>query len=188
MKKISSFFGRQGFFIMLAVCVLIIVGSGIWAFREKNNEQSLAADHVPEFVQTFDQAERLRLYFPASGEVINGFSSVAYQSTLDRWGAHEAVDFLAEKGEDVFAAQAGTVIDAFRDAQWGGVIVVAHENGVVTRYCGLAWPLSKAIGNRVEARERIGVVSAIPVESGDPSHLHFEMWINGSAVDPEKYM
>lgn len=187
MKKIRSFVQRQGFFIMLALCVLIIVGSGFWAFR-KNAEPSLVADSLPKFVQTLEQAEKLRLYRPAAGESLLGYSTVSYQSTLNRWGAHEAVDFRAEKGESVFSAQAGTVTDAFRDLQWGGVMVITHDGGIATKYCGLAWPPIFETGNHVEAGERIGAIGNIPIESGNQPHLHFEMWIDGSAADPARYM
>ena len=190
MKKLRIFVQRQGFFIMLAICVLIIAGSGFWAFRARNAEPepSLAADSLPEFVQTLDQAEKLRLYRPVAGELLSGFSTVAYQSTLNRWGAHEAVDFLAEKGEDVFSAQAGTVTDAFRDPQWGGVIIVTHDGGVTTKYRGLEWPPVLEIGNKIEAGAHIGTIGTLPIESGDFSHLHFEMWIDGRAADPSPYL
>ena len=190
MKMIHIFIRSQGFFVMLAICILIIAGSGFWAFRARNtgSEPSLAADSLPDFVQTLDQAEKLRLYRPATGECLLGFSAVAYQSTLNRWGTHEAIDFLAEKGEAVFSVQAGTVTGILRDPQWSGVIVVSHDGGVTTMYCGLAWPPIVEIGNKVEAGAHIGAVGSIPIESGDPSHIHFEMWINGRAADPALYM
>lgn len=188
MKKVRSFFARQGFFLMLALCVLIIAGSGFWAFRAKKGEQSLETNNAPGFVQTLEQAEMLRLYRPVDGEPIAGFSGVSYLATLSCWGAHEAVDFLVEAGGSVYSAQAGTIIDVFRDSQWGGVIVIEHENNMKTKYYGLVWPVAKAISDQVEAGERIGAVGTIPIESAEPSHLHFEMEIDGSAADPMRYI
>jgi len=188
MKKIRAFIEKQGFFMMLALCVLIIVGSGIWALRAKDADPGVEADQLPRFVQTLDQAERLRLYAPVSGEIVSRYETITYLPTLNRWGAHEGVDFRAEKGEDIFAAQAGTVTAAFRDAQWGGVIVITHSGGFETKYCGLAWPPGKETGSRVEALERIGAVGTIPIESGDFSHFHFEMWIDGKPADPALYL
>lgn len=188
MNKIRSFLTRQGFFMMLALCVTLIVGTGYWALRMNNEDKSLLADSAPEFVQTLDEAKAFHLISPTPGEPVKVFSPISYQQTLDQWEAHEAVDFSAKKGDTVYSAHEGVVLETFRDPQWGGVIVIQHDGDTKAKYCGLAWPMERSAGEQVEAGAPIGVIGVIPIESAQPSHLHFEMEINGRTIDPTLYM
>lgn len=189
MKKLRAFLDKHGFFIMLALCVLLIGGSGFWALSVKTmQEEELAADSTADFVQKIEDVERYRMYRPVAGELQAEYHLIGWQETLGRWGSHEAVDFLAAKGESVFAAQAGYIAALYRDALWGGVVEISHGQDLLTRYCGLSWPMQIAVGQEVTAGEVIGMIGTAPVESMQPPHLHFEASIHGAPVDPMRYM
>lgn len=94
---------------------------------------------------------------------------------------HKGRDFRAPKGTPVYAAGAGTVVFAGRQTGYGRVIYVDHGDGLSTRYAHLSAFDAKK-GSRVEAGDQIGKVGASGRATGN--HLHFEVRIDGRAVDP----
>jgi len=103
---------------------------------------------------------------------------------LGEWRTHNGVDIAAEPGTEVIAAAEGRVIEARRDERWGGVISIDHPDGRQTIYKGLAYPLPVRSGEDVSARQVIGRVEGVPIESAQGIHLHFELRENGQWVDP----
>lgn len=99
--------------------------------------------------------------------------------------AHEGVDIKAPRGAPVVAAADGVVIAATDRYQgqksWGNVVVIEHEDGLVTRYAHLDSFAVKP-GERVRSGDKIGEVGSTGVTSGP--HLHFETLIDGARVDP----
>lgn len=189
MKKVRALLSKQGFFIMIVVCIALIGISGFWALSVKNNTQTeLQVDSSPDFIQGMENAQQYRMIRPVDGDVQTAYATIAWQETLNRWGAHEAVDMSVAKGESVYSAQAGYVAAAYRDALWGGVVEIVHEQGLKTRTCGLSWPLQVLSGTEVVAGQIIGYVSAVPIESTMATHIHFEASIHDVAIDPTRYM
>jgi murein DD-endopeptidase MepM/ murein hydrolase activator NlpD len=103
---------------------------------------------------------------------------------LGEWRTHNGVDIKAERGTEVIAAAEGTVADASRDERWGAVVVLDHPDGKQTTYAGLAWPLPVKAGDVVTARQVIGKIEGVPIESADGIHLHFELRVDGVRADP----
>lgn len=102
-----------------------------------------------------------------------------------RWGRlHTGVDIGVPLGSPVYAADSGTVIAAGRDGAYGLRVVVYHGNGVSTLYAHLS-----AIKVSPGAKVSQGQVIALTGQSGDATgpHLHFEIRVNGSPVNPLKY-
>lgn len=188
MKQIRLFFEKQGFFILLVVCIGVIVGSGIWAYAMRDNDAAETTDAASDTAQSLADAEALRMAAPLSGEIIQAYAQIDWLETLACWGAHEAIDIAADKGADVTAAKAGTVESASRDGLWGGVVEITHASGVVTRYSGLAWPVQVSAGDTVEAGQAIGKVGAAAIESGSSAHLHFEVKKDGVPINPAMYI
>jgi murein DD-endopeptidase MepM/ murein hydrolase activator NlpD len=94
------------------------------------------------------------------------------------------VDISAERGTEVIAAAEGTVLEARRDERWGAVVVIDHPDGKQTGYSGLAWPLPVKAGDVLNARQVIGTLEGVPIESADGIHLHFELKVDGARADP----
>lgn len=118
-----------------------------------------------------------RFVNPVKGMVSNGFSSK---------DGHYAVDIAAKKSETIKASLGGRVIFSEFTAQTGYVIALQHANNMVTFYKHCSTLLKKT-GSFVRAGEVIAIVGNTGEYTSGP-HLHFELWQNGNAVDPEKYI
>lgn len=98
---------------------------------------------------------------------------------------HNGVDMNASQGDPIYAAKGGTVILAGVKGGYGNTIMIDHGGGFVTLYAHQS-RLGAKVGDRVDAGEVIGYIGSTG-QSTAP-HLHFEVRINGSPVDPERYI
>ncbi len=118
-----------------------------------------------------------RFFTPVKGIVTNKFNASK---------KHYGVDIVAKKNEAIKAAYDGMVIFSEWSSATGHVIALQHTNNVVSIYKHNSVILKKQ-GTHVKAGESIAIIG----ESGEFTtgpHLHFELWINGYPVDPEKYI
>ena len=97
-----------------------------------------------------------------------------------------ADDITSKKNENVKATLDGTVVFANFTSETGYVVAIQHRNNLVSVYkhCSV---LLKKVGSFVRAGEVIAVVGNSGEFTTGP-HLHFELWFNGTAVDPKNYM
>jgi murein DD-endopeptidase MepM/ murein hydrolase activator NlpD len=80
------------------------------------------------------------------------------------------------------------VTSAGADALFGVTVSVLHENGTVTRYCGLNETLCVQAGDVVLRGAVLGTVGDTnEAERAEVPHLHFEVLRNDAYVDPESY-
>jgi murein DD-endopeptidase MepM/ murein hydrolase activator NlpD len=103
-----------------------------------------------------------------------------------RWGRmHEGIDLAVGVGTPVVSAAAGTVIVAGWMGGYGNLVVVDHGNGVSTAY-GHNTSVTVGVGQSV-AQGQLIAYSGNTGHSTGP-HVHFEVRINGSPVDPLGYL
>ena len=100
-------------------------------------------------------------------------------------GFHTGLDINGELGDPIWAALSGTVVSAGWSGNYGNCIVVNHGNGVSTRYAHLS-VIGVSAGQAVSQGQTIGLEGSTGNSTG--SHLHFEVLINGSSVDPLLYI
>lgn len=117
------------------------------------------------------------LFSPVSGTVSQDYSPES---------KHYAVDVVAPMETPVKAAANGTVIFAEWTAETGYVIILEHQNGLVSIYKHNG-SLNKAQGDVVTAGEVIASVGNTGQLTTGP-HLHFELWANGIPVNPLDYL
>lgn len=98
---------------------------------------------------------------------------------------HNGVDFVAEIGTPVLATAGGTVRRAEVHAIWGKRVYIDHGGGFSTIFAHLGETKVRA-GKKVKRGEIIGTVGKSGLSSGP--HVHYEVWRNGEAVDPEIYL
>jgi murein DD-endopeptidase MepM/ murein hydrolase activator NlpD len=98
---------------------------------------------------------------------------------------HEGIDFGVPQGTTVHAARAGKVIAAGASGGYGLKVDLDHGQGVVTRYAHMS-RIDVHVGDSVAAGGALGL-SGSTGESTGP-HVHFEIRINGKAVDPAPYL
>ncbi len=129
--------------------------------------------------------------WPVKGEVLSGFSLevLAYDTTMGDWRTHSGIDIAAEMGSQVLAVTDGTVSCVGKDDLMGTTVTISHGNGLESVYSNLAATPAVKQGDQVETGTVIGSVGDTAIaESSLPSHLYFEMRLNGQAVDPENYL
>ncbi len=97
---------------------------------------------------------------------------------------HKGVDLAAPTGNTVVAAAAGTVVKSYFSSSYGNYIVISHGNGLLTGYAHMS-VRSVQQGDTVVAEQKIGECGSTGISTG--SHLHFEVYENGTAVDPMKF-
>jgi murein DD-endopeptidase MepM/ murein hydrolase activator NlpD len=103
-----------------------------------------------------------------------------------RWGRmHEGIDLAVPSGTPVVAAAAGTVIVAGWLGGYGNLVVVDHGNGISTAY-GHNTSVAVGVGQSV-AQGQLVAYSGNTGHSTGP-HVHFEVRVNGSPVDPLGYL
>jgi murein DD-endopeptidase MepM/ murein hydrolase activator NlpD len=116
--------------------------------------------------------------WPVNGVVVSGYGW--------RWGRmHEGIDISASSGTPIWAAAAGTVIYAGWLGGYGNLVVVDHGNGLSTAYAH-ASAILVGVGQQVAQGETVSLVGSTGNSSGP--HLHFEVRVNGAAVDPLLYL
>lgn len=99
---------------------------------------------------------------------------------------HYAVDIVAPKGTPVKSVADGMVIFSEWTAETGYVILLEHQDGLLSVYKHNG-SLNKAQGDLVKAGEVIASVGDTGELSTGP-HLHFELWHNGSPVNPRNFI
>jgi murein DD-endopeptidase MepM/ murein hydrolase activator NlpD len=99
---------------------------------------------------------------------------------------HYGIDIVSKKDEAVKATLDGTVLFSDWTVETGHIIAIQHQGNFISVYKHNSVLLKKQ-GNFVKAGEAIAIVG----ESGEMStgaHLHFELWYNGTPVDPIEYV
>ena len=89
-------------------------------------------------------------------------------------------------GTIISAALDGTVVYSGRSEMQGHVIVIQHEDNVVSIYANNGEALGSG-GETVKAGSPVAIVGSRPGDPGRP-YLHFELWHNGHPLDPSKYI
>jgi murein DD-endopeptidase MepM/ murein hydrolase activator NlpD len=116
--------------------------------------------------------------WPVSGPVTSPFGW--------RWGRmHEGIDIGVGSGTPIQAAGSGTVIYAGWMGGYGNLVIIDHGNGLATAY-GHQSAIAVSNGQSVLQGETIGYVGCTGHCFGP--HLHFEVRVNSSPVDPLGYL
>ncbi len=113
-----------------------------------------------------------------------------YNSTLNCYYEHRGVDVAAEAGDEVYATTDGTITAIYSDdVLLGNQVVLTGGEGIVTVYDFIDPLETLSVGDKIKKGEIIGTVSAANgSEYKDGAHVHVEVYVNGSVVDPENYL
>lgn len=126
---------------------------------------------------------------PTSSPVEAAYNSSSYGWRIDpftgKMAFHEGLDFTAEIGAPIRASAAGIVTEAELTPDYGNIVKIDHGSGLETRYAHASSIMVK-VGDRVEKGQLIAHVGSTGRSTG--AHLHFEVRLNGVALDPRKYI
>ena len=99
--------------------------------------------------------------------------------------AHLGIDYAAPVGTPVWASSGGKVTECEMKRGSGNTVVLAHGNGITTRYYHLSrFARGLKAGKLVKQKDVIGFVGTTGLSTGP--HLHFSVTKNGAFVDPSK--
>ena len=98
---------------------------------------------------------------------------------------HAGLDFKGPVGTPILAAAKGKVVLAGFNGGYGNSVEIRHANGLVTRYAHLSGVHVRR-GQMVERGVQIGRMGSTGRSTG--SHLHFEVRLNGQAINPRKFL
>lgn len=98
---------------------------------------------------------------------------------------HTGIDFAAPAGTHIYAWKDGKVIKASWGGSYGNFIIIQHNDGTVSRYAHCSG-YNCSVDQQVSKGQIIGYVGTTGNSTGN--HLHFEIQINGSFVNPLNYL
>ena len=98
---------------------------------------------------------------------------------------HSGLDFKGSIGTPILAAAEGKVTFAAVHSGYGNCVEITHANGLVTRYAHLSG-FNVTLGQQVKRGVQIARMGSTGRSTG--SHLHFEVRLNGQAINPRKFL
>jgi murein DD-endopeptidase MepM/ murein hydrolase activator NlpD len=161
------------------------IGTYDIAFTEYNHDSvfqdKLLAEQLSLSIQNSETNKtglsQLNFFVPVKGLVTNHFNSVA---------DHFGVDLVSDPNARISSVLPGTLIFSGWTIETGYVIYIQHESDLVSVYKHNA-ELLKKTGDKVKAGEAIAIIGNSGELSTGP-HLHFELWHNGTALNPEQFI
>lgn len=123
------------------------------------------------------QTEHISLIKPAEGFISQKF---------EPGRGHMGIDIVVKEGAPVYASAGGLIVFSDFTPNFGYVIIILHSNNYITVYKHCSSVLKKE-RDIVEQGELIALSGNSGTHSSGP-HLHFEIWRDGQAIDPEKVL
>ncbi len=120
----------------------------------------------------------------SGGRISSGFG---YRQSPGGKGStnHQGVDFATPIGTSIYAASGGTVSASGWSGGYGNMVLITHPDGSKTRYAHLSKCLV-SVGQTVSQGEKIALSGNTGQSTGP--HLHFEIILNGTPVNPLNYL
>lgn len=138
----------------------------------------VTVEPVPEIIEKGTQTPPTYIKPITGGTLTSSFKR--------RWGRmHKGIDWATPTGTSVRASCGGTVVSAGWSSGYGYCITLRHPDGRQTRYAHLSKILVSS-GQKVDQNQKIALSGNTGRSTGP--HLHFEILINGSQVDPLQYL
>lgn len=156
--------------------------------RKKAEEERKKAEAAKKAAPTYKTVSLGDISFtwpcPASGRITSGFGG-RKSPTKGASSNHQGIDISAPTGTSIVAAAAGEVVIATYSSSAGNYVMISHGGGVYTVYMH-ASSLLVSQGQSVKKGQTIAKVGSTGYSTG--SHLHFGVRVNGSYVNPTKYV
>ena len=125
-----------------------------------------------------------QLVRPVPGAISSGFGP-RFHPILGYMRMHNGVDMNCRQGDPIISAESGRVIWAATKGGFGKTVMIDHGGAMVTLYAHQSG-YAVAEGNTVDAGQTIGYCGNTGLSTS--AHLHFEVRIGGTPVDPAGYL
>lgn len=152
---------------------LLVSKDSVFRAQVEKEEQFNLAVNAPKK----NQFENLFFYPPLKGSVVTPFSTASN---------HFGIDIATEPNTAITSTLDGTVISTYWTLDDGYTIMVQHTDNLISVYKQAA-RLLKKVGEHVASGEAIAFVG-LPTGKTEQAELHFELWHNGSPINPTIYI
>ena len=129
------------------------------------------------------------MMIPTQSPVVQGDLGSAFGWRIDPFtgtsALHTGLDFQASPGTPIVAAAGGVVVTQEFHPAYGNMVEIDHGNDLVTRYAHASKTHVKR-GDLIKRGQKIAEVGSTGRSTGP--HLHFEVWVQGIAQDPQKFL
>jgi murein DD-endopeptidase MepM/ murein hydrolase activator NlpD len=122
---------------------------------------------------------------PTSGRISSPFSVARLDPILQITRPHKGIDVASPMGSEIEATAAGIVTGVRWEEGYGNLLTINHGYGVETRYAHCS-KILVVRGQRVQRGQKIALVGSTGESTGP--HVHYEVWVNGKAVDPKTFV
>jgi len=156
-------------------------GMKIWLVAGKTEVASIqkpVEKKIPEVDHQTSVQKRVDLFLPAKGVVTSEFG-------IRNGRPHKGIDISASVGEPIYAALDGKVAYVGTQRGYGNVIILEHDNYVMTVYAHNESNLVR-LGETVKKGQPIGTLGKTGSTTGP--HLHFEYRVRGKAINPRNVL
>lgn len=211
-EKFITSVKKNALYIVLVLCLLAVGLSVIFMAVNENKKNTISSDipvvdvpvdpetpsdggdtptDSPDVGQDQPVIKPVEFIMPVQNATkISEYSdTMVWNSTLNHFSAHTAVDFFAQEGTPVYAVYGGVVESVTTSLLKGVTVTIDHGNDLKTVYNSLSDDLQVVEGQSLNQGDLIGSVSSTNrQEYKEGAHLHFEVIEKGEYIDPVKYL
>ncbi|WP_422345369.1 M23 family metallopeptidase [Parasphingorhabdus sp.] len=158
-------------------------------FDDEDKQLHPTLERLNNALVRMDQLERTLLTIPSAMPADINMMSSGYGYRRDPFtggGAmHSGIDFKGPHGQPILSAARGTITHAGWKSGYGKTVEITHGNGLMTRYAHLS-KIHVTTGQKVKQGLQVGAMGSTGRSTG--THLHFEVRLNGKAVNPRPFL
>ena len=185
--------------LIVAILVLIPVLTVIIFSKEsmKKTNDLVTTDTISDTVPVINETRKMinpytdssvtisKSYYDYKGEATEQEKSITvYENTYIQ---NTGIDYVSTNTFDVISVLDGTVVTVKEDELLGKVIEVKHDNGLITSYQSLS-EITVQKNDKIKQGQVIGKSGTNKLDKEIGNHLHFEIYENGSSVNPINYL
>lgn len=185
--------------LIVAILVLIPVLTVIIFSKEsmKKTNDLVTTDTISDTVPVINETRKMinpytdssvtisKSYYDYKGEATEQEKSITvYENTYIQ---NTGIDYISTNTFDIVSVLDGTVVTVKEDELLGKVIEVKHDNGLITSYQSLS-EITVQKNDKIKQGQVIGKSGTNKLDKEIGNHLHFEIYENGSSVNPINYL
>jgi murein DD-endopeptidase MepM/ murein hydrolase activator NlpD len=151
---------------------------------ESETEEAAIEEQIKQFFQISEPSFIPNMWAHA-GKINNEFAFRRNPFGGRSYEFHPGLDIDGEKGDVVMSPANGKVLRAGWTGGYGNLLEIDHGNGITTRYGHLS-KIDVQVGDTVTRGESVALVGSTGRSTGP--HLHFEVRVNNTAVNPRRFL
>jgi murein DD-endopeptidase MepM/ murein hydrolase activator NlpD len=151
---------------------------------ESETEEAAIEEQIKQFFQVSEPSFIPNMWAHV-GKINNEFAFRRNPFGGRSYEFHPGLDIDGEKGDVVMSPANGTVLKAGWTGGYGNMLEIDHGNGITTRYGHLS-KIEVQVGDTITRGEEVALIGSTGRSTGP--HLHFEVRVNNTAVNPRRFL